>query len=296
MATDRIVSPAESGAIMLERSLILNNYYGCIQSLEKNGKSRSRGSVTFLQVDNRKLLITNQHVIAGLRETGLPCQISVCPQMNRPGATPADLCSFSIDLNTVIWESSEKVFDICVLPAPHDMTNSQLINWFDSAAQFRMMKKLRSIWRKHNKADAALSTMLMGYPNAGHVSLEEEFIEVLGAMALPVYIAELADTYHEHVHGTGKAPQMTLEIDAYSPTIPPSPNDSIQNRVYNELSSRELTSVDFGGCSGGPVIWMTESFNYLIGVTKEGGVMFGRQTAFATAIDDIIENIIKALQ
>jgi hypothetical protein len=299
MAGDKMVfEPDQFVAIFSAAARDLSNHYGCIQALEEDGRVADKATVTFVELDGRRVLLTNKHVVTGLSKLELPCVVSVA-QLDLAGRPvdrkAADPVVFRIDISRTIWSWDE--MDVAALPATEEMLKAREPRWFDANRGAEVATTTRKLWRRLNELPekGSLPLGIFGFPKFGHVVLPQERIEILSALPVPAYITELDEEPWQALTGTGRAPKMHLEIDAREPTIPASDLSEFEKIVFAKLFKEPLaTSPAFGGYSGGPVVLVAKDGPFLVGITREGGLLFGEPRALAACLDDVVSALRRA--
>jgi hypothetical protein len=261
-----------------KRVLGIFDTLGCLMAVDADGRCAGLGTVTLVHSGTEKLLLTADHVVSGLEAGAFALKLLV----NR-GPASDQVHEFDYSLS-VRWRS--KQLDVAALAPPTGLVDDPYARWFDLRVQRTMLTKLRSIRDKYDNEDESLPYYIVGIPNFGRAKFEEARIEIMGLIPLPVYISQL-----ERKPWSGNpsvVPQMHLEVDAERLDPDFKPADLARAVLHERLSNNPpKDSQALGGLSGGPVVLLAGDGDFLLGIVKEGSIIFDQKRAVATPIDDL---------
>jgi hypothetical protein len=251
-------------------------------ALSAEGRCVALGTVTLVQLGDRRALLTAAHVASGIAQRGGEIRL-----LHTRGKEIDDTRDFACDLD-VLWRSDD--LDVALLAPPLDLLRSADAEWFDLDRQRRLVQALRQVRHTFDSEDASLPYFAIGVPNFGRISFESFRVESLGIMSIPAYVSQL-----ETDPWSGDAaivPQMHLELDANELDPDFAPDDPFGAHAYARVAEAPpVISQALGGLSGGPVVYIEARESFLIGVIKQGAVLFEQKRAVATPIDDVLTAI-----
>jgi len=248
-------------------------------SIATDGRCARLGTVTLIQLATRKLLMTADHVAAGIAEHGGTIRVGLASSSSAP--MPIDL-QHAPD---IIWRSA--ALDVALLSCPQELVDSPNAKWFDLAVHAAMTSKLRTARLEHDTAGTSLPYFVIGLPNFSRVTLDAQRLEVFGVVSLPAYITQFES--HPWSGERDKAPQIHLELDVDQPNPALKPEDPLGAMMFKQAATTSFdTGLELGGISGGPVILVDGAGEFLLGIVKQGSTIFGNKLVLATAIDDVM--------
>jgi hypothetical protein len=262
-----------------ERLLGAYNNVGCLMAIESDGRCAHVGTVVLVQWGTRKLLMTAEHVVSGI--------------VGRDGQTRVGLASSSLAARAVefaytpeiVWQST--LLDVALLTCPQSLIESSQAGWFDLAENASMISRVRTERFKYDTETTTLPYFVIGVPNFSRLTSEKHRMQVHGVVALPAYVDQLER--HPWAGERAKGPQMHLELDVDAPNPRFAPHDPLGTMMfYRAAATRFQTGEEFGGLSGGPVVLVDGSGVFLLGIVKQGSVIFGNKRVIATALDDVV--------
>jgi len=153
---------------------------------------------------------------------------------------------------------------------------------FDLHAAAAAAPKIRSDWAALPD-DGTLPFAVGGYPEWSHLRDEEARVETISATPLFAYVTQW------EVGETGpRAPQVCAELVA-------SPRDIAELAGLRDIERAMAKKLDdsenpFGGYSGGPLALFAGDGIFLVGIVKEGGLLWGSARAFCSPIVEVLRS------
>jgi hypothetical protein len=274
MKTSRAIESA-----LQQRVLRVYNNVGCLMVVDGDGRCAHAGTVTLVRLGDQKLLLTADHVVAGISAHGGPIRVGIASS-----APAAVLVEFEYRPQ-VVWRSA--LLDAALLSCPRELVDKRDAGWFDVASHASMTTKVRGERIKHDTATTSLPYFIAGIPKFSRMTFEPERVEVLGVVTLPAYVTQLDSA--PWAGERSKAPQMHLELDIDTPNPTFKPDDRLGAMMFDQAAKTLFeTGAEFGGLSGGPVLLVDGSGEFLMGIVKQGAVIFGNKVVVASALDDIV--------
>jgi hypothetical protein len=252
---------------------------GCLMAIDGVGRCARIGTVTLVRLGDRKLLLTAEHVVAGISEHGGKIRVGLA------SSDPAAVLVQFESTPEVVWRSA--LLDAALLSCPRELVESPDAHWFDIASHASMTTQVRAERLKHDTDTTSLPYFIVGIPNFSRVTFEAQRVEVHGVVALPAYVTQLDAL--PWAGERSRAPQMHLELDIDTPSPTFKPDDPLGAMMFDQAAKTLFeTGEEFGGMSGGPVILVDGSGEFLLGIVKQGSVIFGNKVVVASALDDIV--------
>lgn len=263
---------------------------GCLYGIGPAGEAVDRGTVAFIQLAERKLLITAHHVIAERKFPNARCVVSLvppepieAPMMNSVVRKAAE---FEIVLgHATVW--ADEGMDIAVLTPPEGLLSSPAARWFDAdLCAMATTRTVRTKWKAAYDEGAPLSCEAFGFPNMGHVVNIDQKVDLLSAIPIPAFITAM----NPHSSGTiGLCDEISVELDLTPAAASTAPNGDLLSAVAQKLAGGADQREDaFGGYSGGPLVFVAMDGTCIFATITGGGKMFGQSKLIATGFDDAI--------
>lgn len=159
--------------------------YGILHVLaHADGRTLSKGSVSFAEIDGVKVLSTAEHVVDGLAAEKGQYRLSVLP--SSPGkipvyGRPASAIEFVFDPTRVLWRSS--AHDVAFLEPVNDLLESPHVAWTNLATEAARMPIVRAAVQNFIRGKTE-PFCVMGFPNFGHLRLDGLKTEILSTLPL----------------------------------------------------------------------------------------------------------------
>jgi hypothetical protein len=290
-ASDRVLPPDELLTFLDRRLPSMSRCYGALVTHEPDGRAVKRGTVTFCRYGGRCLLLTAAHVASqhvGRDSTLLTLELD---EHDVP-----ILETFSRGRRTVFQPTaifSDDTLDVAGLEVPEHVAGMTGLTWFDLDDCARVTRKAASYFLDLPR-DQTLPTLAMGFGNYGVVEDTHNLIQVLAGGPL---FCELRAWDAEDVD----VPQMTLE-----PSVEPEQVRARELPVFERHLVQRLSVWDdgakpeppaaFGGYSGGPILFCSQTSEHVIGIIKQGTRRPGAARILATpltAISDLLKSAMR---
>jgi hypothetical protein len=296
MQPPRVVKPSEHAEFFEPMLRRLQTTFGCILAVDEQGRSVTKGTVVFVSVGPQKMLVTARHVVRSrrLRRHRL---LLMLPRVAPGGVAVKGKQTVPVILplaSDMLWES--KPLDVAFIRPPDRLAAMAEARFFDGAYHAEVATKLRERW--HRECDAGANPwpyFVLGFPNFGHlIENLERRVETLSSVALPAYVTQF-EPHPWEGHGN-LAPQLSVEVDAGEDGLP-ALLSARQTEITKKLFHPTPDDPEpFGGFSGGPVVVVGTDGEFLLGIIKQGGSLFGSLRIAASCWDDCLNAFKRSLE
>jgi hypothetical protein len=267
------------------------NQFGCLVLRDPQGKFTASGTVTFIDIDGHKLIVTADHVATRLAAGSGEMALFTLPSYDVLIASPNTAFSepiFRVDPQDCIILPHGANLDVAAFRASRDVASVPHLRWVEASTQLQAVGFLRS---EYQRDGIPFLLFIIGFPNFARVTDPARRIQLFLNFQCWAYLRQVIDTPPILSGNDAPAPQIIFEIEL--PTEADLPDDAPAlirefTRALHAESAGDREPI--GGYSGAPVFYLSPETYYLIGITKEGrNELAGRM--FATTINDIILEI-----
>jgi len=267
------------------------NQFGILVARDAEGTPMGSGTVTLVDMDGHKLLLTADHVADELAASPGEMSVFVYPPGDAPIAysnTALDLPSFRIHSQDRISLPNGKSLDVAAFWAPSDLAAVPHLRWIEASAQIQAVDYLR---REYRNDEMPFSLLITGFPNFSRATIPSSRSHLFSNFQCWGLLREFIDTPLILASDGARAPQFIFEIEMPTEATLPVDAPPLVRAFILALDAEASNEREpIGGYSGAPVFYLSDAAHHLIGITKEGrkdlgGVMFG------TTISDIILEI-----
>jgi hypothetical protein len=285
---ERDVTPSEHAEFFETPIRRLQSRYACILAVDGQGRSVTKGTAVFVSVGPQKLLVTARHVVRSKRLVGRSLLLML-PRLGPDGlaAVGEQTVPLTVPLELeIMWESEP--LDVAFIRAPDVLAVMAEARFFEGDFHAEAATGLRGSWREHHSDTTSLPYFVLGFPNFGHLIADvERRAETLSMTALPAYVTQL-DPHPWDGHST-PAPQLWLEVDAREDGLDIGAISSMQRAILKKLFNPSVDDPEpLGGFSGGPVAVVGSDGEFLLGIVKQGGAIYGSLRVAASCWDDCL--------
>jgi hypothetical protein len=139
--------------------------FGCLVLRDPQGKVTASGTVTFVDIDGHKLLVTAEHVAARLTAGPGEMSLFTLPPYDDLIASPNKAFSepvFRVDSQNCIILPHSASLDVAVYRLSRDLAAVPHLRWIEASSQLQAVEFLRS---KYQQTTAPFGLFIIGFPN-----------------------------------------------------------------------------------------------------------------------------------
>jgi hypothetical protein len=287
-SSDHLVLPPDGALDVLQaRHRIFAAHYACLVTRGDEGKAEKRGTVTLVEYEGRRLLLTADHVARdhiGRQSTFLHYDTDAggAPQLR--ALTFGRRVEFS---PTLVCCSAE--LDVAFIEVPDEVSQLAGLRWFDLVVQRRVIDNHKEALAapRTETTNAILPFIIFGFGNFSYMEDPDRRIQVFGGGPLLCELREWVEA-----SSPSRPPQIWLEPYASADQAIVAALSPLEQTIVQRLTFWDDMTLDhaaFGGFSGGPVVWATLNADYLVATVKEGTRRTGAARVIATPITHAVE-------
>jgi hypothetical protein len=291
----RVVTPSEWADAMNKPIRRLLRTFGCIVSIDDEGRSVAKGTGVFVRFGEHKFVVTARHVVRSRKIVGRRLLLLFAPVgADGLAVSGEQVMPISVPLELQVVAESEPL-DVAMLRAPEALTTHPAPQFLDGGKHAEVVTKLRSRWRKYQTESSDLPYLILGFPNFGHlIESFERRTETLSATPLPAYVTQLEE--HPWDGHTTPAPQLSVEVDAREQGLEKPIRSARLRRIARKLLHPTRDEPEpLGGFSGGEVAVVGNDGEFLLGIISEGTQLFGSLRIAASCWDDCVRALARSL-
>jgi len=280
------ITESEFGRLCEEGLRSALRHYGWLVARDADGRVIKSGTATCFSIEDNRFLLTAEHVVEGLLESGGPTFLLAFTRSRVAMATHGTIMrpeDFPIDLGPPATVVRLPELDVAVLKPPRNILSSESIRWFDGVAQERAAAAMR---QAHEERGGIIQLIVVGFPNLARLEVPEQRLQL--AANRPV-LTTLRSIDAPSVGAVQRRrPQMILEVDVDELRSLPMGAGEFEEGFQANVSRGEGKDVPLlGGCSGGPVLLCSTEGTYVVALVVQGDLDQGARI-FATPIDEIL--------
>jgi hypothetical protein len=288
--TGRVLAPTEALDVLDARLPRMSKCYGAVVIHDAEGKAIDRGTVSFCEVQGRRLLLTANHMaVAHEGHDSTLLHYELDPEDNPLLETISRGRRATVRPNVVYRDA---VLDVAALAVPDEVSEIAGITWMDLDDGVRAARKAAA-WFAEISPAQTLATIAFGFGNYSTLEDAQRRQQVFAGGPLPCEVrawdAEEA-----------RAPLIRLEPYVEADDLRARELQAIERQIVDRLSNWDDGSTDedpaaFGGYSGGPLLLVSDTSEHLIGVVIQGTRRPGVARLHATPLTAFVDALKKRI-
>ncbi|BFU92075.1 MAG: hypothetical protein NTAFB01_32620 [Nitrospira sp.] len=262
------------------------NAYGRIGHRGSDGRVESTGTATFLNLGDKKFIVTASHVVDHLMDKSGEAHLYTFNGADLPRNIENRLSAareFLIPLNQTTVRNLGRDLDVAIISAPSDVSQAPGLRWFNGQEHLQAINVLQE---DCHSSEAEFVTLILGFPRFSREERGDIHAQVASNFQCVAYLRQIIDSGNSSI-----APQLILELDTpNNDNLPDDVPDLARTFVANIQKFANQGEEPIGGYSGAPVIHPAVEGPVLLGFVKEASLRLGARV-MATPLHVVLRHL-----
>ena len=262
----------------------MSRCYSALVTHEADGKAIQRGTVTFVEVGSRRMLLTAAHVASaheGRESTLLRYELDADDAPLLETVSRGRRTRFR---PAVLYRDDG--LDVAAFAVPDHVSEIAGVTWLNLDDGVRAARKAAA-WFSELSQDQTLATIAFGFGNYGAIENAQQRVQLFAGGPL---LCEVCAWDAEEA----RAPLIRSEPRVEADDVRASELAKVEREIVERLSGWDDGSTDkapsaFGGYSGGPMLLVSETAVHLIGIVIQGTRRPGAARLNATPVTAFVD-------